>query len=164
MKQLRPELLRGLAVLGIFFALIVSTDLFFPYSFEQAGYTVVGIRRLDENPLPLEGSAISSAATVVSVIDQGSYHFAEVLEGVTLVFPATLGHPEEGQRILFRGTSWLHSNSSILVHEFYALDYSSSIIRSIPGIVLFIVMFFMIFRVDFNRLTFVSRKGGTESA
>ena len=164
MRRLRPELIRGLAVLGIFFVLIVSTDLFFPYSFEQAGYTVVNIRRIDENPLPLEGSAISSIATVVSVSDQGSYHSAEVLEGVTLVFPATLGHPEEGQRIHLRGTSWLHSNGSILVHEFYALDYSSSIIRSVPGIVLFIVMFFMIFRVDFNRLTFVSRKGGTESA
>ena len=164
MSRIRPELLRGIAVLGIFLALIVSTDLLFPYSFEQAGYTVVDIRRLDENPLPLEGSAISSSATVVSVIDQGSYYSVEVSEGVTLVFPSALGHPEEGQRILFRGTSWLHSNGSILVHDFYALDYSSSIIRSIPGIVLFIVMFFMIFRVDFTRLAFVSRKGGPESA
>ncbi len=164
MKRLRPELIRGLAVLGIFFALIVSTDLFLPYSFEQAGYTVIGIERLDENPLPLEGSVISSTATVVSVIDQGSYYSVEVSEGVTLVFPSTVGPPVEGAKILFRGTSWLHSNGSILVHEFYALDHSSSIIRSIPGIVLFIVMFFMIFRVDFKHLAFVSRKGGTESA
>ena len=164
MKRLRPELIRGLAVLGIFFVLIVSTNLLFPYSFEQAGYTVVDIRRLDENPIPLEGSAISSSATVLSVSDQGSYYSVEVSEGVTLVFPLTLGPPEEGQRILIRGTSWLHSNGSIHVNDFYALDTSSSIIRSIPGIVLFIVMFFMIFRVDFNRLAIVSRKGGTESA
>ncbi len=162
MKQLRPELIRGLAVLGIFFVLIASTNLFFSYSFEQAGYTVVDIRRLNENPLPLEGSAISSSATVVSVIDQGSYYSAEVAEGVTLVFPSTMDPPEEGQRILLRGTSWVHSNGSILVHEFYALDYTSSIIRSIPGILLFIVMFFMIFRVDFTRLAFVSRNGGAE--
>ena len=164
MKRLRPELIRGLAVLGLFFVLIVSTDLFFPYSFEPAGYTVVGIRRLNENPLPLEGSAISSSATVVSIINNGSYHIAEVAEGVTLVFPSTMNPPEVGQRILLRGTSWLYSNGSILVHEFYSLDYGSSIIRSIPGIVLFIVMFFMIFKVDFKRLAFVSRKGGTESA
>lgn len=85
-------------------------------------------------------------------------------EGVTLVFPSDLNSPMVGQRILLRGTSWLHSNGSILVHEFYALDYSSSIIRSIPGIILFIVIFFMIFKVDFNRLAFVSRKGGNESA
>ncbi len=164
MPRIRPELVRGLVVLGIFVALIVSTDLFIPYSFEQAGYTVVDIRRLDENPLPLEGSAISSSATVVSVIDQGSYYSVEVSEGVTLVFPSTMNPPEEGQRILLRGTSWLHSNGSILVHEFYVLDYSVSLIRSIPGILLFIVMFFMIFKVDFSRLAFVSRKGGTESA
>ncbi len=164
MKRLRPELIRGLAVLGIFCVLIVSTDLLFPYYIEPAGYTVVGIKRLNENPLPLEGSAISSSATVISVIDQGSYHSADVAEGVTLVFPSTVDPPEVGQRILFQGTSWLHSNGSILVHEFYALDSSSSIIRSIPGIVLFTVMFFWIFRVDFKRLAFVSRKGGTGSA
>ncbi len=164
MKRLRPELIRGLAVLGIFFVLIVSTDLFFPYSFEQSGYTVVDIRRLNENPLPLEGSAISSSATVISVSDQGLYYTVEVSEGVILVFPSTMDPPEAGQRILFRGTSWIHSNGSILVHEFYALDYNSSIIRSIPGILLFIIMFFMIFRVDFTRLAFVSRKGGPESA
>ena len=164
MKRFRPELIRGLAVLGIFFVLIVSTDLFFPYSFEQAGYTVVDIRRLDENPLPLEGAAISSSATIVSVSDQGSYYSAEVSEGVMLVFPASMNPPEEGQRILLRGTSWLHSNGSILVHEFYVLDRSSSIIRSIPGILLFIVLFFMIFRVDFSHFAFVSRKRGVESA
>lgn len=164
MPRIRPELVRGLAVLGIFIVLIVSTDLLFPYSFEQVGYTVVDIRRLNENPLPLEGLAISSSATIVSAVSNGSYYFAEVSDGVTLVFPSTVGHPEEGQRILLRGTSWLHSNGSILVHEFYVLDYSSSIIRSIPGIILFIVIFFMIFKVDFNRLAFVSRKGGTESA
>ncbi|MBA7592544.1 hypothetical protein ES708_34731 [subsurface metagenome] len=164
MKRLRPELIRGLAVLGIFFVLIVSTDLFFPYSFEQAGYTVVDIRRLNENPLPLEGSVVSSSATIISVTDQGSYYSAEVSEGVTLVFPSSMNLPEAGQRILLRGTSWLHSNGSILVHEFYALDYTSSIIRSIPGILLFIVMFFVIFKVDFNRLAFLSRKGGAESA
>lgn len=164
MKRFRPELIRGLAVLSIFFVLIVSTDLLFPYSFEQTGYTVVDIRRLNENPLPFEGLAISSSATVVSIVNQGSYYSVEVSDGVTLVFPSTMTPPEEGQRILFRGTCWLHSNDSILIHEFYALDYNSSIIRSIPGIILFIVMFFMVFRIDFKRLAFVSRKGGTESA
>ncbi|MHA1930722.1 MAG: hypothetical protein ACTSV2_19295 [Candidatus Thorarchaeota archaeon] len=164
MPQIRSELVRGLVVLSIFFVLIVTTDLLFPFAFEQAGYTVVDVERLNENPLPLEGSAISSHATVVSVMNQGLYYSAEVSEGVTLVFPSTMTPPEEGQRILLRGTSWLHSNGSILVHEFYALDYTSSIIRSIPGILLFIILFFMIFRIDFNRLAFIPRKGGTEGA
>ncbi len=133
MKRFRPELIRGLAVLGIFFMLIVSTELLLPYSFEQAGYTVVDIRRLDENPLPLEGSAISSSATIISVSDQGLYYSAEVKEGATLVFPSTMSPPVVGQRILIRGTSWLYSNGSIIVHHFQVLDPYSSIIRSIPG-------------------------------
>ncbi|MGY5871691.1 MAG: hypothetical protein RTV72_05570, partial [Candidatus Thorarchaeota archaeon] len=137
MIRLRPELIRGLAVLGIFFVLIISTDFLYPYSSNPDGYTVVGIRRLDENPLPLEGSAISSSATIVSVTDQGSYYTAEVSEGVTLVFPSSMNPPEDGQRILLRGTSWLYSNGSILIHEFHVLDSSSSVIRSIPGILLF---------------------------
>ncbi|MHA1390499.1 MAG: hypothetical protein ACTSR9_18950 [Candidatus Thorarchaeota archaeon] len=164
MPQIRPELIRGLSLLGIFFVLIISTDLFFPYSFNADGYTVIGIQRLNENPEPFEGLAISSTATIVSITNQGNYHLAEVSEGASLVFLVTVDLPEVGQRILLRGISWLHSNGSIQVHEFYALDYTSSIIRSIPGILLFIIMFFMIFKVDFKRLAFVSRKGGTESA
>ena len=164
MKRFRPELIRGLAVLGIFCVLIISTDFLYPYSSNPAGYTVVGIRRLNENPLPLEGLAISTSATVVSITDQGSYFSAEVEEGVTLVFPLTMEVPVEGQRILLRGNSWLHSNGSILVHEFYATDSSSSLIRSIPGIILFIGLFFMVFKIDFRRLAFVSRKEGSESA
>ncbi|MHA1169402.1 MAG: hypothetical protein ACTSRU_16365 [Candidatus Hodarchaeales archaeon] len=164
MKWFRRDLIRGLAVLGIFCVLIISTDFLYPYSINPAGYTVVGIKTLNENPLPLEGSAISTSATIVSVADHGSYYSAEVSEGATLVFPSTLNSPVEGQRILLRGTSWLYSNGSIVVHEFYALDSSVSLIRSIPGILLFIVMFFMIFKIDIRRLAFVSREEETESA
>ncbi|MFW9845093.1 MAG: hypothetical protein ACFFEV_10990 [Candidatus Thorarchaeota archaeon] len=160
MKQSRPELIRGLVVLFAFFALIVSTELLFPYSFEQEGYTVVDIRRLDENPQILEGVSISSSATIISVSSQTFYHSAEVVEGVTLVFPPTMTPPVVGQRILFRGTSWLSTNGTILIQEFYALDTNSTIIRSIPGIILFFFMFFMIFAVDIKRLVFVSKKGG----
>jgi len=164
MKRVRPELTRGLAVLGIFFVLIISTDFLYPYSYNPAGYTVVGIRRLNENPLPLEGAAISTSATIISVANHGSYFSAETSEGATLIFPSPLISPEAGQRILVRGTSWLYTNGSILVHEFYALDYSSSLIRSIPGIILFVVMFFMIFKIDFGRLAFVARKEERDDA
>jgi len=164
MKWFRRDLIRGLAVLGIFCVLIISTDFLYPYSINPDGYTVVGIKTLNENPLPLEGSAISTSATIASVTNHGSYFSAEVAEGATLVFPNPMIPPEDGQRILVRGTSWLHSNGSIVVHEFYALDSSSSVIRSIPGIVLFIGLFFMIFKVDFHRLAFVVIKEERERA
>jgi hypothetical protein len=126
---------------------------------EQAGYTVADIRRIEENPLPLEGREISSIATVVSVLDNGSFYSVPVAEGVTLIFPSAIGHPLDGQRVLFRGVSWVGTNDSIMVHEFYELDSSSSLIRSVPGIVLFAVLFFIVFRVDFSRLAFVPRRG-----
>lgn len=164
MKRARPELIRGLAVLGIFCVLIISVDFLYPYSMNPDGYTVVGIRQLTENPLPLEGAEISTSATVISISDHGSYFSAEVSEGVSLVFLSPQIAPDVGQRILVRGTSWLHSNGSIVVHEFYALDYSSSLIRSVPGIILFVVLFFMTFKIDFHNLAFVARKGDREDA
>jgi hypothetical protein len=158
MKRVRSELLQGLTVLGIFFVLIISIDFLYPYSYDPTGYTVVGIQRLNENPLPLEGAAISTSATIISVANHGSYFSAETTEGTTLIFPSPLLSPEAGQRILIRGTSWVHTNGTILVHEFYALDYSSSLIRSVPGIILFVIMFFMVFKIDSGRLAFVGRK------
>jgi hypothetical protein len=154
----RKELLRGLAVLGLFFVLIVVNDLFFPYSMEQAGYTVVDIRRLEENPLPLEGQQISSSATIIATFDNGTFFTATTVEGARLILPTTVGHFPAGERVLFRGTSWIGTNDSVLVHEFYALDYSSSLIRSAPGIVLFVVLFFTVFRIDLGRLAFVLRR------
>ena len=159
MPRLRPELLRGLVVLGLFFALIVTSDLLLPYSLEQSGYTVTDIRRLKEDPLPLEGREISSSATITAVFDNGTFYTADVVEGTTLIFPSSIGHPSVGESVLFRGTSWIGTNNSILVHEFYALDYSSSLIRSVPGIILFIVMFFIVFKIDLSRLAFVVRRG-----
>ena len=158
MRRFRPELLRGLTVLGIFFIVIISTELLLPYPVERTRYMSIDIRRIIENPVLFEGQEISSAATVSAVISNESFSIAEVVEGVILVFPSSVGHPIVGDRVLFRGTSWIHSNNSILVHEFYTLDYNSSLIRSIPGILLFLVMFFTVFTIDLNRLVFVTRR------
>ena len=158
MRCYRPELLKGLTVLGIFLAVIVTTELLLPYPIEHAQYTSIDIRKIKQNPVPFEGQEISSAAIVSAVISNESFSIAEVAEGITLVFPSSVGHPREGDRVLFRGTSRIHSNNSVLVHEFYTLDYNSSLIRSIPGILLFLVMFFTVFTIDFNRLAFITRR------
>ena len=80
------------------------------------------------------------------------------MEGIILLFPSSVGVPREDDRVMFRGISWIYSNNSVLVHEFYTLDYNSSLIRSIPGILLFLVMFFTVFTIDLNRLAFVTRR------
>ena len=80
------------------------------------------------------------------------------MEDIILVFPSSVGHPREGDRVMFRGISWIHSNNSVLVHEFYTLDSDSSKIRSILGVLLFLVMFFTVFSINLNRLAFVTRR------
>lgn len=46
MRGLRPELLRGLTVLGIFFVVIISTELLLPYPIEHTRYTSIDIRKI----------------------------------------------------------------------------------------------------------------------
>ena len=158
MRRFRPELLKGLIVLSIFFAVILSTEILLPHPIEHTRYMSIDIRKVKESPVPFEGQEISSAATVSAVISNESFSMAEVVEGVILVFPSSVGHPREGDRVMFRGTSWIHLNNSVLIHEFYTLDHYSSLIRSIPGVLLFLVMFFAIFAIDLNRLAFVNRR------
>jgi hypothetical protein len=138
--------------------MIVSTELLLPYPIEHTRYTSINIRKIIQNPIPFEGHEISSSATISTIISNESFSVAEVVEGVVLVFPFSVGVPREGDHIIFRGVSWIYSNNSVLVHEFYTPDSNSSRIRSIPGILLFLVMFFTVFTIDLNRLAFVIRR------
>jgi len=158
MPRFRPEMLKGLIVLGIFFAVLISTELLLPYPIEHTRYTSIDIRKIIQNPIPFEGHEISSAATISTVISDESFSIAEVVEGVILVFSFSVGVPRESDCIMFRGVSWIHSNNSVLVHEFYTPDSNSSKIRSIPGILLLLVMFFTVFTIDLNRLAFLTRR------
>ena len=158
MRRFRSELLRGLAVLGIFFAVIISTEWLLPYSIEHTQYTHIDIRKIKQNPIPFEGREISSAAAVSAVISNESFSIAEVAEGIILVFSSSVGHPKEGDSVVIRGISWIHSNNSVRVHEFYTPDANSSKIRSIPGVLLFLVMFFTVFTIDLDCLAFLIRR------
>ena len=161
MPRVRPELIKGLGALGMFLALIVVTSVLLPFPITQSNYTFVDLSRVEQNPLPFNERNISSRATVVSILVMGGQSFVFTIENVPLqidTFEAiTLTH---GDRIFFRGTLHTHNQSSItvIVHEFYVLDYNSSIIRSIPGIILFIVMFFLVFTIDFKHLAFLPRR------
>ena len=128
-----------------------------PFPIRHSNYASVSLVNLSESPTAFEGTNVSSRATIVSIIDYGSYSIAETVEGPSLSF-STGEIPPTGVRILVRGVSWVLANNTISVHEFYTLDISSSVIRSIPGILLFTVLFFMIFRIDFGQLAFVPRR------
>ena len=163
MGRIRSELVKGLSVLGIFLILTVTTSILLPFPISQSNYTFVDLTRVNQNPLPFQERNISSTATVESTLVMGNVSLVITNEDVTLqIRNQDVSAPivfAQGDRIFFRGT--LHSFDSaitVVVHEFYVLDYSSSIIRSIPGIILFIVMFFFVFSVDFKGLAFVPRR------
>lgn len=153
----RKELLAGFSAFVVFLVLVVSFSYMFPHSTEQAGYTVISINRLEEDPLPLEGANISSSATVIQIDDSGLDIVAEIGEDTVLVFRGSAGHPEVGDRILLRGVSWVATNGSITVHQFNVIDPNSSLVRSVPGIAAFVLLFLVTYTVDAGRIAFVRR-------
>ena len=158
MSRVRPELIKGIGALGLFLVLIAPVSIILPYPISQSNYTFVNLEIVKQNPPLVEEYNISSTATVESILVAGGQSLVFITENVTLqirTFDAiTL---MQGERIFFRGT-WHNQTGTVVVHEFYVLDYSSSIIRSIPGIIVFIVIFFFVFTIDFKRLAFVPRR------
>ena len=157
MVQIRPELVRGVIVLAIFIAVILSTDILFPYPIRQSEYQVVDIARLKQDPVLFEGENISSQVRIVSDLGNGTYIITTKGNNVTLLVPVALGSLKTGDLVYIRGTSRVQTNNSIVVHQFYVLDYNSSLIRSVPGIVIFVILFFSVFTIDFKQLAFVRR-------
>ena len=157
MSRIRPELIRGTALLTIFLALIISNSFLFPYPIKRSEYHHVSIDAIMLNPSLFEGSKISTEIVILSLSSSNTTYFATTEDGVNATFSSGLELPPIGTRILIRGVSWIETNNTISVDEYYAMDYSSSIIRSIPGIILFVILFFSVFRIDFKQLAFVKR-------
>lgn len=163
MGLIRPELAKGVFALSMFLLVIISVQFLYPYQISESGYTAVDLHELKMNPPPVEELNISSSATVVSLIVMRGASLILTTENVTLQIRTEvlleLEHlPASGERILFRGTFYILPVYHVVVHEFYMLNRYSSITRSIPGIVLFVVLFFYVFTPDFKRLAFLPRR------
>ena len=145
----------GVFALLIFLSLWISS---IPYSpLEGDGYTPVDPNVLVANPSIYEDSAISTSITITDSYQIGNDSYFESEEGIVIVFQS--GHPSlsSGDRVLLRGISQIQSRSYFVVEEFYVLDTSSSIIRSIPGIIIFLVLFFSVYTFDTKKLEFHTR-------
>ncbi len=158
MRMVRPELKKGLGVLGLFIVLIVVNSLLQPIPYSQSKYTFVDLDIVRDNPTVFYDQNISSTTTVESVWYLRPNFYISTPEEMFLSIRRDAWDPPmivPGDRIYIRGT--VH-NRTVFLHEFYVLNYSSSIIRSVPGIILFGVIFFQIFTIDFKRLAFVPRR------
>ena len=157
MPKMRKELVRGIAALIIFLMVIIASDISFPNAIKQSNYVAIGIEKLNQNPAPYEGENISSQVRIISDLENGTYIITEKGNNVTLIVPVSLGPLATGDLVYIRGISWIQTNNSIAVHEFHILDNNSSLIRSVPGIVIFVILFFSVFTIDFKQLAFVRR-------
>ena len=161
MPEVRQELVRGIAVLILFVALIIPSSVLQPYPVSASEYIHVDLERVRQDPSLVAGLNISSSATVKSLLVMKGASFVFTEENITLIVRTDdlNTHPlASGDFIYFRGTLHTEPSLSVDVHEFYVLDLTSSIIRSVPGIILFIVLFFFVFTIDFKRLAFVPRR------
>ena len=161
MPQVRPQLVRGFVVLLLFIALVIPSSLLQPYPISTSEYTHVDLRRVRQDPPLVVELNISSSATVEFIFAMRGQSFVFTVENVTLVIRTDdlISKPvSSGDFIYFRGTLHTEPSLSVSVNEFHILDRTSSIIRSIPGIILFIVLFFSVFTIDLKRLAFVQRR------
>ena len=155
---MRPELVRGTTVLVLFIALMVASSILQPYSLAQSKYVNVDLELVKRNPDLFYGRNITSSATVESMFYLRPNLVVSTAEGVFLQIrqdPYESPVVKAGDLVIFRGTSY---NTSVVVHEFHILDYRGVIFRSIPGIVLFAVMFLYVFRIDLKHLAIVPRR------
>jgi hypothetical protein len=164
MKRIRPELVKGVSVLILFLMLTITISIIHPIPISQSEYKHVDLDRVSLSPLLFDELNISSSAIVESVIVIWPIAHVITTEEVDLQIRLSVSEPlpelTQDNRISFRGTVHAINESLFIVqiHEFRVLDSSSSIIRSIPGIVLFVVMFFVVYTIDFKRLAFVPRR------
>jgi hypothetical protein len=153
----RPELVKGTTVLVLFITLIVASSILQPYPLTQSKYVSVDLELVKRNPDLFYGRNITSFATVEFVFYLHPNLVVSTAEGVFLQIRQGLYESpvvKSGDLVIFRGTFY---NTSVVVHEFHILDYRGVILRSIPGVVLFAVMFFCVFGIDLKHLAFVPR-------
>ncbi len=159
MARVRPELLKGLAALLCLLLVVVVTETITPDPFQLTQYTQINPNRIRENPAHYEGMQVSLSVWVNSTQDYDTEHvLVNTVEDIPLLYPTDLDSVDQGDRLLLRGVSRVESLGYIEVVDAYILDTTSSPIRSIPGIILFVMFLFYVYRLDVRRLVFLPRR------
>jgi hypothetical protein len=160
MLKIRDDLRNGLIAFLCFLALIVATDYFLPFQLDIFEYRLVSLEDIAENSGEFEGELVSTSARIsaTNVSLSESVYYANTSEGVILLIPFSLCQLEAGDRVNVRGKSLLESMGYIEVYEIHVADQIGPILRSAPGIVAFVILFFIFFKIDFDNLAFVPRR------
>jgi len=113
---------------------------------------------LAEHPTMFEGKKITCWVTIESTSVPNS-NTSQIVHTKYLTLQITLVNQtlSPDTTLIIRGTSHLSSKGYVSVEEWHRSNYNSEII-SIPGILLFVISFFLVFRIDISQWAFISRR------
>ena len=122
-------------------------------------YQLVDSKELVDNPSKYEGKLVSTVGLIASINSSASLsaNIVETEYGLIIFIPYSLGHVQVGVRVDVRGRVLLISNGYIEAIEIHIADPMNSILRSIPGIIIFVILFFVYFKIDYQRIAFIPR-------
>ncbi|MDF1540781.1 MAG: hypothetical protein P1Q69_17930 [Candidatus Thorarchaeota archaeon] len=156
---MRRNLLLGFIFMVFLVSTIVINDSLNPNAISFGEFLNVEANAVITEPFNYEGVAISTRIVVADIINYDeNFSLLETVEGLTLLYSISLGNVTNGSEIIIRGISYLASRGYVEVQEVHFLDRSSSLIRSIPGLVVFVIMFFSFFTVNLRKLAIEPRR------
>lgn len=127
-------------------------------SLTETTYTLVDATYLFGNPTLFESEKISTSVTIKSQYQENTtYHIYSTDEGFLVRCPSTLPELQPGDHVAIRGVSEIIAHNEVDVQQLEVIYPSVSIIRSVPGFILFLVLFFWMYRFDFRLMKFVRR-------
>jgi hypothetical protein len=160
-----PNLKRRIAATVLFLLLTCLTSVFLPHQINSNEYQNLDSSVLLASPAAYERCKVSIGVTIVDVDEQSNLQgqLLETTQSFNLFLPKSLGSVTVGDHVSLRGVSYVSSRGYIEITEFYIHDYpidgvSRSLLHSIPGILVFVAIFFAVFRFDLGKLRFVSRR------
>ena len=159
MTIIRTDLRNGLIVLVCFLVTIIMTDLLLPSQIDLFEYQRIDPEDLTENPISYEGERISTYGIITSVNNTlpNSHYYAETEWGLILLIPSSDQQVQVGDRVNIRGISLLVSSGYFEVTEMHIADQLGPLLKSVPGIIGFVILFFVFFKLDLHGLAFIPR-------
>ena len=156
---IRTELRNGIIVFVCFLLTILSVDWFIPKQFNFHEYQRIDPKDLVMNPDIFEGEHVSTYGTIssVNVSFPSSAYYAETDLGLVLLIPYSNQQVRVGDCVNIRGISLLVSNGYLEVTEMHIADQLGPLLKSVPGIIGFVILFFAFFKLDLHGLAFIPR-------
>ncbi|MFW9851116.1 MAG: hypothetical protein ACFFF4_18470 [Candidatus Thorarchaeota archaeon] len=121
-------------------------------------YTYVESHFLLDNAHDFEGIRISTTVTILSIKQSSNVSTRySVEEDFDIVLTNEFDLLEPGTNVILRGICYIETSGFIDGEEIYVSNGMSSILRSIPGILLITLVLFRYYRFSVKKLSFIPR-------